>query len=58
MLTATLIPYGPAVTKTVLGPWAKVATIPRKQTAGIQGNPKTHMDLWSTTVGNGIKIEH
>jgi len=34
----------------------KTATITAKQTASVQSNPETYLDLWSTIVGICIKL--
>jgi hypothetical protein len=49
---------GPTVSKNVFDPWTKVAIIPWKQIVRVQGDIKTHMDLRSTVVGKGIKLQH
>ena len=49
------LPVKPSqTTQTALDHWPKIATITGKQTASVQSNPETYLDLWCTTVGISI----
>jgi len=47
---------GSQTTQTVLDHWPKIPTITEKQTASVQSNPETYLDLWCTSVGISIKL--